>query len=232
MPLPISWIKPILAPVMRPAARLIVGVIAVPLLRAVRRRFRPAATWDEEFEKDLEQWFRSSLVLLLATKNVEESISAWMAVKYEIHLEHWYIAAGRLLLAIGVIESMPDQQLFSVIHPGPSRLRWIAGCGWRENIRRQAWPFARGLACIYLSRSSPVYAILTVIFSGREGWIFFWLAIAQYLVIGLVTSRDKALDALAQFDAQMARRRQELMDEFQLPEAHPQVVDADRSSPT
>lgn len=197
-----------------------VGLIAIPLVRAVRSRVWKNSTWDAELEKDVEQWFRSSLVLFLATKNVEQALSAWVLAKQiDIDFDNWLIAAGRLLLAIGVIESMPDQQLFSIIHPGPSRLRWLPDRTLRQNIREQAVPLIKGLFCMHLSRSSPVFAILTVIFGGWEGWVFYALAITQYLFIGLVTSRDKALDVLSRFDEQVARKRQELIEEFEIPDA-------------
>lgn len=211
-----DWlIQRIFGPVMRPVARLIVGVIAIPLLRAVRSRVQPAKEWDEEFEKDLDQWFRASVVLLLATKNVELAIAAWMNIKFQIELDHWWVAAGRLLLAIGVVETMPDQQLFSIIHPGPAKLKWIKGAGLWGNIQAQARPFCRGVLCQHLNRSSPVLAIMAAIFDGTVGWVCYLLAIIQYLIIGLVTSRDKALDVLSQFDREMARRRKEIEAEFE-----------------
>ena len=40
--------------------------------------------------------------------------------------------------------------------------------------------------------------------------------ILQYLIIGLVTSRDKALNVLNEFDRQVAIRRRELIEEFEL----------------
>ncbi len=216
MALPGNWISEILAPVIRPTARFVVGLIAIPALRAARKRFQPDKQWDEEFEKDLEQWVRASLVLMLATKNVEMAITSWVMEKRpEISIEDsWWFAAGRLLLAIGVIETMPDQQLFSIIHPGPPKLRWIRGLGIKGNFKKQAWPFLKGLFCLHLNRSSPVFAILSVLFAGAVGWIFFSLAITQYLIIGLVTSRDKAVDVLSQFDHEVAQRRKAILEEI------------------
>ncbi|SFI40699.1 hypothetical protein [Planctomicrobium piriforme] len=217
MAVPGNWLSEILAPILRPTSRLIVGLIAIPAIRAVRSRVQPNHELDKELEKDLEQWVRASLVLFLATKNVEESLTAWIMEKQpEIDLNHnWWFFAGRLLLAIGVIESMPDQQLFSIIHPGPKRVRWIKGVGLKGNIQQQAWPLIRGLVCLHLNRSSPVFAILAVIFTGTTGWVFFTLAIVQYLIIGLVTSRDKAIDVLSQFDMEVARRRLAIIEEFE-----------------
>jgi hypothetical protein len=177
----------------------------------------PGKKWDEEIEKDVEQWVRGSLVLFLATKNVEEWLTAWiMQEGYAIDLDKWWIVAGRLLLAIGVIEMMPDQELFRLIHPGPPRLRWPRGMTWRQRVAMQAYPQLRGFACLHLSRSSPVFAILAVIISGPMGWVFYVLAIAQYLIIGLVTSRDKALNVLSRFDRVIARKRRDLLQEFDL----------------
>jgi hypothetical protein len=42
------------------------------------------------------------------------------------------------------------------------------------------------------------------------------MAITQYLIIGLVTSRDRALDVLSEFDRAVAKRRNELIEEFKL----------------
>lgn len=60
-----------------------------------------------------------------------------------------------------------------------------------------------------------MFAIITVFQVGPVGWICYWLAVAQYLVIGLATSRDKAIDVLTSFDAEVAARRAELLSELQ-----------------
>lgn len=219
MPLvPKTWIlNQLLTPVLRPVTRLIIAIVAVPLLRAFRRRFTRWKELDLELEKDVEQWVRASLLLLFATKNVEMAIAEWfVGQNVEIELTQWWIAGGRLLLAIGVVESMPDQALFPLIHPGPPKLKWHKDRGLWGNIRLQAGPFLKGLLCQHLSRSSPVFAIMAAIFDQTAGWVFYFLAIGQYLIIGLVTSQDKALDALSQFDKQMERRRRELIEELDL----------------
>ena len=55
------------------------------------------------------------------------------------------------------------------------------------------------------------------------GWTCYLLAITQYLIIGLVTSRDRAMDVLSEFDRAVAQRRRELIEEFHLAEpASPQ----------
>jgi hypothetical protein len=51
------------------------------------------------------------------------------------------------------------------------------------------------------------------------------LAIAQYLVIGLVTSRDRALDVLASFDAEVAARRDELLADIEGSSRHSTLSD-------
>ena len=48
------------------------------------------------------------------------------------------------------------------------------------------------------------------------GWVCYLMAISQYLIIGLVTRRDRALDVLSEFDRAVAKRREELVKEFQL----------------
>lgn len=209
--------------VLKPVTRLLVGVLTIPMVRAVRRQVPGWQEIDAETEKDVEQWFRGSILLLLAMKNTETWLSGWLnqvievgsaAIStVEIDLNQWWITAGRLLLAIGVIESMPDQELFSIIHPGP-KLQFLRGRSVRENVRAQCWPCLRGLACLHLKRSSPMFAILSVFFGGTVGWVFYALAIMQYLIIGLVTSRDRALDVLSQFDRAVAERRQEILEEF------------------
>lgn len=218
MPLdPLSLLKPVLAPVLRPTVRLLAGFLVIPAMRAIRHRVSPGKKWDDEIEKDVEQWVRGSLVLFLATKNVEEQFTALISEGgLTIDLDKWWIVAGRLLLAIGVIEMMPDQELFTLIHPGPQRLRWAQGKSLTNCVKEQSGGLLKGLACLHLSRSSPVFAILAVIFSGVIGWVFFLLAIIQYLIIGLVTSRDKALDVLSRFDEEIARKRRDLLSEFDL----------------
>ncbi len=212
----------ILRPLFRPATRFLVGALAIPLFRLFLRRVVRLQDLDKELEKDLEEWFRGSLLLLATTANMEELLFGW--VPLDLQGEHaWVAVAFRLLLAMGVIEAMPDQDLFSIIHPGPPALK----PRWRERwfgLAGQVRPYLKGTLCQHLSRSSPVLAIMAAIFGGSVshgtppehilvGWVCYGLAVTQYLVIGLVTSKDKALDALAEFDRQIAVRRQELVDE-------------------
>ena len=187
----------------------------------------------------------------------------------------------RLMLAIGVIEAMPDQELFAVLHPGPPKME--KGKGFFRQLFRKRWLFLKGIVCRHLNRSSPVLAMMCAIIGaqlpsaadlannemqskmirahvssavycqhcfttspiqtavsvgtmlqldpelsvdndhfGRQwerwlvGWICYLLAITQYLIIGLVTRRDRALDVLSEFDRAVAERRDELVKEFQL----------------
>lgn len=217
---PKNWlIERLMAPILRPLTRLVVGLVAIPVLRLIRSRIRPLQDWDDELEKDIEQWFRASLLLLFATKNMEMELASWLDMKFQLDINHWYVAAGRLLLAIGVVESMPDQHLFAIVHPGPPPLKWERQRGIIGNIRDQAWPVIRGLLCKHLARSSPVFAIMAAIFADTPGWVCYWLAITQYLIIGLVTSQDKARDVLSAFDREMAQRRRDLVDEFRIDES-------------
>jgi hypothetical protein len=207
---------------LRPFVRLIVGFVAIPLFRIFLRRVVHLQRLDTELTKDLEQWIRGSLLLLLATANVEyvlfgAAIDEWVK-EADLHKEYVWLSLGlRLLLAIGVIESMPDQALFSIIHPGPERLLLPRGRRLKA-VREQWWPFCKGLFFRHLDRSSSVFAIMAVIFGSPNhpivGWTCYLLAIIQFLIIGLVSSRDKALDVLREFDRQVEIRREELADRY------------------
>ena len=219
----------LLRPVLKPATRFLVGALAIPLFRLLLRRVVRLQELDRELEKDLEQWFLESLLLLVATANMERLLFSWISEVSPLDLQdqHAWLAIGfRLLLAISVIETMPDQGLFRIIHPGPPTPKLVWGEPW-FGLKALCRPYLKGLVCQHLSQSSPVLAIMAAIFGGDPsvegqythwvvGWVCYGLAIAQYLIIGLVTSRDKALGALSQFDRQVAIRRQELIDEFEL----------------
>ena len=238
----------LLRPILRPVTRLIVSMIAVPVFRALTRKVLRVDTLDAELEKDLEQWFRGAILLLLATQNMESTIFPWVepvvqaryvreeptqsgsdlpsvrkpAEDSELRVQDsdsgWLLLGLRVMLAIGVIQMMPDQELFAVIHNGPPKIRFDRKQNWLRQIREQAWPVSRGFACLHLNRSSPVFAILATIAPGGPGWICYGMALGQYLVIGLVTSRDKALDVLTLFDETIEARRQALIEEFHLAE--------------
>ena len=118
---------------------------------------------------------------------------------------------------------MPDQELFAVIHNGPPKMSFDSKSQWLPQIKDQWWPITKGLVCLHLNRSSPVFAILATIAPGGPGWICYGLALTQYLVIGLVTSRDKALDVLTLFDETMQAQRQELVEELHLADQKAEV---------
>lgn len=203
----------VVSPVLRPLIRLLVGFIAVPIFRLFIHKVVRIERLSAELTKDLEQWVRGSLVLLVATANIEyDLIGQFLDAKGSQKLD-WLSLGLRLLVAVGVIEAMPDQALFSIIHPGPAKLLFPKGRRWKA-AREQCWPFCKGILCRHLDRSSSVFAILSVIFGGATdrtvGWVCYLLAIFQFLIIGLVSSRDKALDVLSEFDEQVFRRREEL----------------------
>ena len=209
---------PILKPILRPLFRVLMGLIAIPVFRFLLRKIFRVQELDSELEKDLEQWFKATLVLLAATKNMEMALFGWLADWFPawfsvsesvstVDFQNPWITGMRIMMVIGVIEMMPDQELFAIIHPGPPPLKYERKKGLWACIREQFRPFAKGVLCQHLNRASPVFAILCAIFAGTAGWVCFGLAITQYLIIGLVTSRDKALDALSEFDRQVAIRR-------------------------
>ncbi len=208
----------LLKPLLKPITRLFVGLIAIPIFRLFLRKGMRMERLDRELERDLEQWFRCSLLLFVASANMEHTLFGW--VPPNLHgQDGWIVMLLRVMLAISVIEGMPDQQLFAIIHPGPPKLKFGRGFFGRAwDARRD---IARGLICQHLNRSSPVFAIMAAIFGGEPGttaatvgWVCFALAIAQYMIIGLVTSRDKAIDVIAAFDRRVAERREDLVEEF------------------
>ena len=269
---------PILRGVLKPFTRLIVGLIAIPIFRFILKRVFRLHTLDKELEKDLEEWFRGALLLLAATANMEHLLFWWVQNVDWLDRADWFTMGLRLMLAIGVIEAMPDQELFGVMHPGPPRLH--KGESYFRQVWQRRWDFLKGIACRHLNRSSPVLAMMCAIVGAqlptmdehradiarhdfvigwsyceqcsmvmplqclasaeqvyrvapeiaemkrhidqferrRErwmvGWVCYLLAIIQYLIIGLVTRRDKAMDMLSEFDRAVADRRKELVEEF------------------
>lgn len=208
--------KRMLAEFLRPLIRLLVGFIAVPMFRVFVRNVVREKKLSDELTKDLELWFRGSILLFLATRNFELLLLNYVAGKTELPLEDltsdfgWISMGMRLLLAIGVIQSMPDQDLFAIIHVGSFKLSLPAGERFLA-LRRQFLPLLKSMVCRHLDRSSAVFAILAVVLPpGRVVWICYIVAISQFLIIGLVSSKDKALDVLARFDDQIHKRRLEL----------------------
>jgi hypothetical protein len=202
----------LLQPFLKPIVRLFLGLIAIPIFRLFVRRVVKVQDLDEELERDLEQWFRGALLLLIATQNMESTIFGWVRPETR---DSVFFMAGRLLLAIGVIEGMPDQALFALIYPGPKPPKIDKGrVIW--SLIRYIPSLLKGLLCQHLNRSSPVLAILAVIWPDVTiGWVCYGLAISQYLIIGLVASKDKALGVLQKFDEAVARQRDEIVAEVQ-----------------
>lgn len=275
---------PLFKSVLRPVTRVLVGIIAIPIFRFIMRRVFRLQDLDDELEKDLEQWFRGALLLLAATANMEHLLFGWVDKLDWMDRMDWLTMGLRLMLAIGVIEAMPDQELFAVIHPGPPKIK--PGRSFLREFWKQKWRFVKGFVSQHLNRSSPVLAMMAAIVGAelmtlseidrekisrtavvdwtitaqigvtspmhavmtaqvtnqnlsdirvnvaavgrmhdefrrhRERWIVGWvcylLAITQYLIIGLVTSRDRAMDVLSEFDRAVAERREEIIQEFQI----------------
>ncbi len=182
----------LLGPIIRPCTRLLLGFVAIPAFRAMRRKVANQQAWDREFEKDIEQWFRASLLLFRGDRNFETWLAGILAVRFEHDLSKSWITAGRVLLAMGVIEAMPDQQLFSIIHPGPRPLKYDRRADPLAEHPDADRPLLQGGPVPAPQPRSPMLAILAVFFGGPVGWACYFLAITQYLIIGLVTSRDKA----------------------------------------
>lgn len=276
---------PLFQTVMRPITRVLVGLIAIPIFRFILRRVFKLQDLNSELEKDLEQWFRGSLLLLAASANMEHLLFGWMSKVDWLDRADWLTMGLRLMLAIGVIEAMPDQEIFAVIHPGPPKLK--PGRNILIQIWKQKLAILKGVVCRHLNRSSPVLAMMCAIVGAElptlldnfdavvrqnllagwayaqpaglavpasismsvdvtthlmpeltknaevyqrywerwmVGWCCYLLAITQYLIIGLVTSRDRALDVLSEFDRAVAERREQLIDEFKIDKQHPAVV--------
>ena len=80
-----------MAPLVRASTRIFIGLITIPLLRLFRKKLLRNKRFDDELEKDLEQWFRASLLLFFATKNVEAGLSGWLQLNFDVNLDHWFI---------------------------------------------------------------------------------------------------------------------------------------------
>ncbi len=191
-------------PVLRPVFRLLTGALAIPAFRFVMRKLWRQKHLSKETERDLEMWFRGAVILLAATANLEDFLFGWLP--WHKSEDPWLTMLLRLMLAVGVIENMPDQDVFAIVHRGPPKAKWTSLAGLRDVWRRRG-EFLRGMGVVHLKRSSPVFVIMTVIFGNapgtREfvvGWVFYGLAVVQYLIIGLVTERDRLGGLLKLFD--------------------------------
>lgn len=291
---------PVFRSILRPISRVLVGLIAIPIFRFLMRRVFRLQELDDELEKDLEEWFRGALLLLAASANMEHLLFGWMQKVDWLDRADWLTMGLRLMMAISVIEAMPDQELFAVLHPGPPKLE--KGKKFLVQVWRKKWAYAKGIVCRHVNRSSPVLAMMCAIIGSqlpsaedyeaievyrsdmyrqeviigwascqqcsglfpvngamaldalqtmepklkagadqfdelerrRErwlvGWVCYLMAITQYLIIGLVTSRDRAIDVLSEFDRAVAERRSELIEEFKLEGNLPS--DFDKSVPS
>ncbi|QDU11801.1 DNA topoisomerase I [Gimesia aquarii] len=229
-----GFLNYLVKPLLKPLTRFIVGLIAIPIFHLILNKVIRVQELDAELEKDLEQWFRGSLLLLVATVNMEAALFAWVPDLFDKvspslqGIESIILTGFRILLAISVIEAMPDQELFSIIHPGPPKLLLSKKYGIFRELREKWRAILKGVVCQHINRSSPVFAILSAIIPDMIGWVCYGIAITQYLIIGLVTSRDRALDVLSEFDRQVNIRRRELIEEFDLSDKEVKSVDRRR----
>src|SRR5688572_8350007 len=111
-------------PFMKPLARFLLGMIAIPLFRSFLRHVIRLRDMSPELEKDLEQWFKGSLILLVATRNMESLLWDWLSTNPDNTdlIKNPWLLAGRLMLAVGVTALMRDQALFKIIHAYPPPL--------------------------------------------------------------------------------------------------------------
>ncbi len=94
----------VVSPVLRPLIRLIVGFIAVPVFRLFVHKVVRVERLSAELTKDLEQWVRGSLVLLVATANIEyDLIGRFLEEGGASQKLDWLSLGLRLLVAVGVI---------------------------------------------------------------------------------------------------------------------------------
>jgi hypothetical protein len=151
-----------------------------------------------------------------ANSTSDDSSSGESGLEVDKNKSGWLLLGLRVMLAIGVIQMMPDQELFAVIHNEPPKMKFEKGKKYWPQIKAQLKGYIQGQICLHLNRLSPVFAILATIAPGRAGWVCYALALIHYLIIGLITSRDKALNVLKIFDDTIERRRQEIIEEFHL----------------
>lgn len=204
-------------PVLGPVIRLVSGLVAIPVFRFLLRRVLRLQTNDAELERDLEHWFRGAMLLLAATANLEDVLFGW--TQWHQNSEPWLTMLLRLFLAVGVIETMPDEDLFALVHRGPPK--WCFRRGFAARLRQDPFALLKGLAVLHLKRSSPVLVIMCVVFGGaagtverQVGWWCYGLAVAQYLIIALATDRGRAAAFLDQWDPDgPCGRQQETMRE-------------------
>ena len=94
-----------LRPVFKPLVRLLVGFIAIPIFRLCVKKIGRVQQLNAEMEKDLEQWFRGALLLLVATKNMEDTLlDALLGLfgRAETEVPYYWFVAMRLMLGPSV----------------------------------------------------------------------------------------------------------------------------------
>lgn len=204
-------------PVLRPIFRILTGLIAIPAFRFVMRHCFPNKTFSREMQRDVELWFRGAVLLLAATANLEDFLFGWLP--WHKSEDPWLTMFLRLLLAVGVVESMPDQDAFAIIHRGPPTIKLTSIAGWKQLWKRRH-DVLRGIWVLHLKRSSPVFVIMTVIFGGpagsgesNVGWVCYALAVVQYLIIGVMTDSGRIAKLLEEFDRSAAAIRKEIQAE-------------------
>jgi hypothetical protein len=168
-------------------------------------------------QRDVELWFRGAVLLLAATANLEDFLFGWLP--WHKSEDPWLTMFLRLLLAVGVIESMPDQEAFGILHRGPPSIKLTSIAGWKQLWRRRR-EVLRGVGVLHLKRSSPVFVIMTVIFGGPVrsgefvvGWVCYAFAVAQYLVIAVKTDSRRIAGLLEEIDRSAAEIRKEIQAE-------------------
>lgn len=204
--------------IIKPVARLLASIILIPLCqiffkRVLGRKYKQRINY--ELVKDLTLWIRGSIILLIASSNCESYVFGWVPPEWKD--DNWWIIFLRLMLAISVVELMPDQALFAIIHPGPPKpppLRLSKPRVACMLLLKYIPQYLQGTFFLYLNRSSPVLAILTVFFGGWKGWLFYSVAITNYLIIGLLSSIDKALNALRELENAYRQLSRELEEEL------------------
>ena len=90
----------VLRPLLKPLTRIVVGLIAIPIFRLVVRKGMRMAQVERELEKDMEEWFRAALILLVATANMEHLLFGWVPLDLEGD-QGWIGVFFRLLLVMG-----------------------------------------------------------------------------------------------------------------------------------
>ena len=219
-------LKPLVGRTLKPLARFAVGLLAVPLFRFALKSVK-LQHFDRELEKDLEEWFAASALLFLCTANAEQLLFRQLGFEPR----DWLSLGFRLLLAVGVVEAMPDVRLFPLLHPKPDlpkRDAFGRGKPW-WGVKAALPAYLRGHLNQWLARSSPVFAILACVVGGAvtadgaidnadgawtAGWVCLGCAVSQYLVMGLMASKEEAATVLAAYDARVAAVRTELAQEL------------------